>query len=387
MNIRIILFIAFLILPFNLSYSQWIEFSDINVVSSEIERAGHRLAVEYTIESGAVSADSPLYIFIRYSKDCGKAWNALPAKYLSGDGFGIVKKPGQKSFVWWGAGETALPEAENILFKIRGIKMATIPAGKFMMKSVPGGGYDNSNSSYLVDNLPLFYMAKYETTIGMYVDYLNEVGGDGTGWNEKMENEMRCGIIREGSSPDFNYKCMPGKENYPVTYVSWYDAVAFLRWCGLGLPTEAEFEKAFRGGMYLDGDETKTVKNPIPDRKFPWGNEAPDEGGIYRCNFDSDKDGFAGTAPVGSFSKYNSPYDICDLAGNVAEWTVNWYSTSYHVGLDGFRMIRGGSWMGLSSELTAVTGATQLPMQERTIIGFRGVKKYDVDVETILLNK
>ena len=118
----------------------------------------------------------------------------------------------------------------------------------------------------------------------------------------------------------------------------------------------------------------KKVKNPLPERKFPWGNEAPDEGGFYRCNYDGEDDGFSGTAPVGSYNKYNSPYGICDIAGNAAEWTVDWYSTSYHAGLDGFRMVRGGSWMAMSSGINAVTGATQLPLQERSIIGFRGIK-------------
>ena len=68
--------------------------------------------------------------------------------------------------------------------------------------------------------------------------------------------------------------------------------MAFLRWCGLGLPTEPEWEKALRGGFYLDGDETKARANPLPERNFPWGNEAPGADGVYRCNFDGDADGF-----------------------------------------------------------------------------------------------
>jgi formylglycine-generating enzyme required for sulfatase activity len=59
------------------------------------------------------------------------------------------------------------------------------------------------------------------------------------------------------------------------------------------------------------------------------------------------------------------------MAGNVAEWTLDWYSTSYHVGLDGFRMVRGGSWMAVPSACDAVTGATQLPLKESSIMGFR----------------
>ena len=103
----------------------------------------------------------------------------------------------------------------------------------------------------------------------MYTDYLNEVGTDGTGWYKRMSNKLRCGINQKGSAPDFTYSVIPGRENHPVIYVSWYDAAAFLEWCGMRLPIEAEFEKAFRGGTFLDGDDSKQNKNPIPSfRKF-----------------------------------------------------------------------------------------------------------------------
>ncbi|MCK5372409.1 MAG: SUMF1/EgtB/PvdO family nonheme iron enzyme, partial [Cyclobacteriaceae bacterium] len=76
----------------------------------------------------------------------------------------------------------------------------------------------------------------------------------------------------------------------------------------------------------------------------------------------------------GSFSKYDSPYGVSDLAGNVAEWTLDWYTTTFHVGIDGFRMVRGGSRMDLPFACDAVSGATQFPIKESNIIGFRGVK-------------
>jgi len=246
-----------------------------------------------------------------------------------------------------------------------------VPAGEFKMKSLPGGGYDESQDQEPVSNLPLFYIAKYETTVAMYADYLNEIGREGSGWNKRMSNSNRCGIVQIGSAPNFTYSVTQGRENFPITYVSWYDAAAFLRWCGLRLPSEAEWEKALRGGIYLDGDKRKQRKNPLPERKYPWGDESPNAKGVYRCNYDGDDDGFGYTAPVGSFSKFNSPYGVCDMAGNVAEWTLDWYSTSYHVGLDGFRMVRGGSWMAVPSACDAVTGATQLPLKESSIMGFR----------------
>ena len=249
--------------------------------------------------------------------------------------------------------------------------MARVPAGEFVMKSLPAGGRDETRSERPSTDLPLFYISKYETTVAMYADFLNEIGKHGAGWNPRMARVERCGITRE---EDGSYRVAPGREAYPVTYVSWYDAMKFLQWCGLRLPSEAEWEKAYRGGLRLQGEGGALVKNPLPERRYPWGGESPDVGGVYRCNVDGDQDGFEYLAPVGSFDGFNSPYGVCDMAGNVAEWTADWYSTPYHVGLDGFRMSRGGSWMAVPEAVDGVSGATYLPLNESSIMGFRAAK-------------
>lgn len=364
----------------NLSHSQWVEMSNQKTTQQPTELGGPRIVIEYDINDREISKDCPVYVFIRYSKDSGTTWEFLSMEHLQGNGYGLVGSPGHKKVIWWGttetsfreSGETGMADLNKSKFIIRGIKMVRVPAGEFKMKSLPGGGYDEWTIQEPVNGLPLFYIAKYETTVSMYAEYLNKTGREGSGWNKRMSDSRRCGIVQDGFYPTFTYSVTPGRENHPVTYVSWYDAVSFLRWCGLRLPSEAEWEKAFRGGIYLDGDKRKEHKNPLPERKYPWGNESPNAEGIYRCNYDGNDDGYAYTAPVGSFSKFNSPYGACDMAGNVAEWTLDWYSTSYHAGLDGFRMVRGGSWMAVPAACDAITGATQLPLKESSIMGFRG---------------
>ncbi len=364
----------------NLSYAQWIEISNTKVTQETTELGGPRIVIEYDINDPEISKDCPAYVFIRYSKNSGTTWELLPMEHLRGNGYDLIESPGHKKIIWWGTGETSFADVNQVKVRVRGIQMVRIPAGKFIMKSLPGGGYDESKNTKPNSNLPLFYMAKYETTISMYTDYLNEIGREGAGWNNRMSDPAavhspgRCGIIQKGFAPNFAYSVKPGRENYPITYVSWYDAAAFLRWCGLRLPSEAEWEKALRGGIYLDGDKTKQRKNPLPERKYPWGNKSPNAEGVYRCNYDGDDDGFPYTASVGSFDKFNSPYGACDMAGNVAEWTLDWYSTPYHTGLDGFRMVRGGSWMAVPAACDAITGATQFPLKESSIMGFRGAK-------------
>ncbi len=353
--------------------AQWLPINQLSFESAETEQNGQYLVIEYELEVPDLTPRSPAYVFVRASTDGGATWQLAPSRLLRGDGHDLVTAGGRRRIIWWGSDQLGLTaEAVDLKLQVRALRMVQVPGGAFRANLLPGGGFDDRQARVETATLPTYHLARYETTVGMYADYLNETGRHGRGWNRLMANPERCGILRgEGD----RYTVVPGREHFPINYVSWYEAQAFLEWCGLRLPTELEFVKAVRGGLHLDGDEAKQLRNPKPDRKYPWGDESPETGGRWRCNCDvADRNREPKLTAVGSFRQFNSPYGASDLAGNVAEWTLDSYATSYHNGLDGYRMIRGGSYMDPPAGCDAIAGASQLPVKRGSITGFRGVR-------------
>jgi formylglycine-generating enzyme required for sulfatase activity len=116
------------------------------------------------------------------------------------------------------------------------------------------------------------------------------------------------------------HSSLDGKAQHPVVHVGVEDVEAYARWAGKELPTEAEWEFAARGG--LDGAEYAWGEEFMPagyvmantwQGEFPWQN--------LTC------DGFEGTSPVGFFPP--NGYGVCDMIGNVWEWTADWYEPGH----------------------------------------------------------
>jgi len=157
--------------------------------------------------------------------------------------------------------------------------------------------------------------------------------------------------------------------DHPVTDVTWDDALAFSRWAGVRLPSEAEWEKAARG---------------THGRLYPWGNQPPD---ARRCNFD--RVVVRGwPTPVGSYPAGANSYGVLDMAGNVWEWCStlwgeDWLKPGYaypyrtddgreDLSRPGYRILRGGSWGSPDSRVRcAFRGRQGKDYWTRVINGFR----------------
>ncbi len=165
--------------------------------------------------------------------------------------------------------------------------------------------------------------------------------------------------------PDWMTHACPGREEHPVVLVSWLDAEAYARWANKRLPTEAEWEKAARGGL--------------SGKKYPWGDEAPAKDRVNWMQMHREGEGLP-TTVVGTFPP--NRFGIFDMVGNVWEWCQDWYDDDTY-GKEGrrnpsgpetgiYRVRRGASWnVREAFRLRCTNRGAMPPKRYHPNLGFR----------------
>jgi len=223
--------------------------------------------------------------------------------------------------------------------------MVQIPPGNFTIGSPRSQGNADEHPAHKV-LISDFWLGKTEVTFEQFDVFCRDTG--------------------RGLPADEGW----GRGSRPVINVSWSDAESYCRWLAqktgrnFRLPREAEWEKAAR-------------------EKYPWGSGDPT---AILVNMKGSKDGFSFSAPVGSFPRGESPYGILDMAGNVWEWTADWYDPGYYQASAGRdpqgpaagrdRVVRGGSWRDGMDLIRSANRSSERPDRRLNVLGFRVALDY-----------
>jgi serine/threonine-protein kinase len=251
-----------------------------------------------------------------------------------------------------GIGATLISQQDSMV-------LVYVPLGRFDMGTNRGDAPEDQKPEHDV-LLPGFWIDQTEVTNWMY---------------SLCVAVRRCGApYRTSSDTRDIYFGDPEFDNYPVVFVSWDDAKTYCEWAGRRLPTEAEWEKAARG---TDG------------RLYPWGSGAAngtllnyaDLNTTFDYRDENENDGYADTAPVGSYPAGASPYGALDMAGNVWEWVADWYAADYYLtspergpaGPAGGeqKILRGGSWNNAAVSTWATNRGHSGQYGSSGFVGFR----------------
>ncbi len=225
-----------------------------------------------------------------------------------------------------------------------------VPPGSFQMGCVPGDKHCDKDEEprHDVKISQGFWITRTEVTVGAYSGFVKK-----TNHPEPPKTKTNYGGL--GS-------------DLPQTNVSWEDAVAYCKWAGGRLPTEAEWEYAARGGK--------------PDQIFPWGAWDPTKANYSGTDVKKVRKPYQETVAARQIGEGNG-FDLFDMAGNAAEWVSDWYSPTYYAESpavdakgpsDGKeRVTRGGSYYDPERFLRSSARDHKQPGKPYNTVGFRCV--------------
>ncbi|HWB14698.1 MAG TPA: formylglycine-generating enzyme family protein [Pirellulales bacterium] len=313
----------------------------------------------------------------------------------------------------WGAPCSAVETITNSI----GMKLVLIPAGKFMMGAVEDGAgtvkrFPYAHKSWVEDEFPRhevritrpFYLGAHEVTLGQFLTFYHDAKykldseRDGReNWGYDARNKLVESRAFSAWSPGWRQTY-----DHPIVYVSWNDATAFCDWLSrkegrtYRLPREAEWEYACRAGttsLFSNGNDPEkltlvaNVADATAHEHWPNVNLVVITAKEKKKNlkipfpFLSTHDGYAYTAPVGSFRP--NAFGVYDTHGNVWEWCSDYYSRDYYsqspvedpTGKDSGteRVLRGGGWYNAAARVRASDRSSARPDRRFYMWGFRVV--------------
>ena len=272
-----------------------------------------------------------------------------------------------------------------------GIVLVLIPAGEFQMGFPEGEeGYKSRDRQHRRVIRKPFYLGETEVTVGQFTRFvvatryetdaergISEGGNPGRGgFAATPDGDRTWTATASWQNPFPNLKDYRRRDDHPVIHVSWNDAQKFCAHFGLQLPTEAQWEYAYRAGSC---------------ERFPWGDAEAGAKGYGNIVDQAHKnrfpkanlwfpfdDGFALIAPVGSYRP--NAWMLHDMVGNVQEWCQDAASpypedgadeSAVPGGKDSSRVMRGGLWLGAPENCGSAARFFFAPHGRRDFIGFR----------------
>lgn len=248
--------------------------------------------------------------------------------------------------------------------------MVLIEAGSFLMGTDSDKGWEADGEKKVIEvSMDPYWISRCCVTNREFGEFVDDTGhvseAEQFGWSYVFHILLQKSVLkrlkpqnvqglewwygvegaywRKPEGPGSNIK---KRTDYPAVHISWSDAVAYCQWKGHRLPTEAEWEKAARGGL--------------EQKIYPWGDELHPEG-KHRCNIwqgnfplaNTAEDGHVGSAPAKSFRA--NGFGMYNLVGNVWEWCSDWFSPNWRLihkepnpqGPDtgGRKVMKGGSYL------------------------------------------